>query len=135
MNRKKIFFALIGYIALLSSITQAQAGESLKGYITGDMCGVQMSMICLPDHLDSKEEHIVFISEDGKSVYELQGVDQKQLREHFTCLVQIEGTIKDKTIEVKKITRVGKSAAGMKFGEGAMHRRPGRKGSSAHQGH
>ncbi|MBI5185100.1 MAG: hypothetical protein HZA01_05160 [Nitrospinae bacterium] len=86
-----------------------------------------------PEHIDSKEEHIVFITEDGKSVYELQGVDQKQLREQFTYPVRIEGKVKDKTIKVQKITRLGKSAAGKGFKGGKLIDPESESGG--HQGH
>lgn len=131
--KKTTWFIIIQLFLFIAGMAAVASAETLEGYITGHLCGGQMSMICPREHIDSAEEHIVFISKDGESIYEIQGVDQKQLREQFTYLVRIEGKVKDNTIEVHKIIRIGKSEAGKKFGEGAMHSRPGRRGSSAHQ--
>ncbi len=108
---KRIFFPIIALVAVLSFNTQVEAKEVLKGYITGNLCGAY-SMICPVDHKDGKKEHIVFMTKDGKKVYELQGADKKELHNHFSHLVQVEGEVKDGAIKVQKITHLGSGEAG-----------------------
>ncbi len=97
--------------------TLASAKETLKGYITGNLCGAN-SMVCPVDHRDGKKERIVFMAQDGKSIYELKGADKKQLYNHFSHLVQIEGEIKGNAIQVQKISHLGASKAGKIIGKG-----------------
>lgn len=132
MKKTTWFTVIILLLIFLAGMSSAAAAETFKGYITGNICSAQ-SMICLPEHMANKDEHIVFITEDGKSVYELQGVDQNQLREQFTYQVLIEGQAKDKTIEIQKITRIGNTAAGKSWKGGKLVRPKSKSGG--HEGH
>ena len=126
-------FTIIPMLLLLAGITSVSAAETFKGYITGNLC-VSHSMVCLPEH--AKEERIVFITEDGQTTYEIRGVDQKELKEYFTYPVEIEGTVEDGVMNVRKIVRIGKSAAGKLWKGGKPNRPKGQVDSGQdHSGH
>lgn len=122
----KAALALIPGLFLLAG---AASAETFKGYITGNVCGAH-SMVCLPEH--ATEERTVFITEDGQTTYEIRGVDQKGLKEHLAYPVEIEGTVDDGVLDVRKIVRVGKSAPG-KMWKGGKPARPKLKGDSGYQ--
>lgn len=126
--KKTIGFTIIPLLLFLAGITSAASAETFKGYITGDVCGAH-SMVCPPEH--AKEERSVFITEDGQSTYEIRGADQKELKEHLTYPVEIEGTVDDGVLNVRKIVRAGKSAPG-KMWKGGKPARPKVKSDSGH---
>jgi len=114
-------------ISMIYFAIPAAAKDVFEGYITGNLCGAY-SMICPLDHRDGKQEHIVLMTKDGRTVYELQGLDKKQLYNHFTHLVRVEGRVQGNAIEVRKITHIGAGEAGKIIGKKKM----GHKGGQPH---
>ncbi|MBI5187003.1 MAG: hypothetical protein HZA01_14935 [Nitrospinae bacterium] len=114
---KKILGTALGILAMLSICSTAAANKVFKGYLTGKDCASH-SMLCPLDHKDKGMETVVLLSEDGKSVYLLKGVDNKNLQMHYNHIVQVEGKLTGDVIDVEKISHMGIGTDGKVIGGG-----------------
>lgn len=112
----KISGMALGIITILS-ICSTAAADVFKGYLTGKDCASH-SMLCPLDHKDKGMETVVLLSEDGKLVYLLKGVDNKNLQMHYNHIVQVEGQLTGDVIDVEKISHINIGTDGKVIGGG-----------------
>lgn len=115
----KIFGMILAVLAMFSLYSPAMAMEVFKGYLTGSECATH-SMLCPLDHKDGGKEAVVLLTEDGKTIYGLKGLERKYLLQHFNHLVQVEGKLNGGVIDVEKISHisVGKDGGSLPGGKG-----------------
>lgn len=116
---KKMFGTALGILVILSICSAASANKVFKGYLTGKDCASH-SMLCPLDHKDAGIEAMVLLSEDGKSVYRLSGVDNKNLQMHYNHIVQVEGKLTGDVIDVEKISHINIGTDGKVIGGGGV---------------